>query len=401
MGLVYKTDPYAADVSLLLLLDATLTDTSPSPKTVTAFGNAAISALQSRNGGKSCKFDGTGDYLRVGYAVDLLLGSADFTIEASVYFTTLPAGEFPTLCAQWDSTQNKRSWVLDYEVTQQQFVFYWSLNGIASSFIAVAYTAVINTWYDVAVERIGDVLSLYVNGVYIGGGAITGSIYNSTLPPTIGTYTNNGTPYNNGEVFGYIDEVRWTMGVGRYSANYTSGFYEWQADIPTATVTPQLFAPTTNPYFLSVPALTVTPQLFAPITSPQFYHVPALTVTPQTFAPSLAAQVTPPVLNVTPTLFTPYLISHLTVGNFVTVSPVLYDPSVIDYHLWGTQDAPLPTAASADETMEMSATGTTSALIPLSVAQADPRYVGSGSTTITIPSSEGITEMEITLTGVV
>jgi hypothetical protein len=64
-------DPYYGNVSLLLRGNGTngsttIIDSSPSPKTVTAFGNAQISTAQSKFGGSSIAFDGTGDYLDVG-----------------------------------------------------------------------------------------------------------------------------------------------------------------------------------------------------------------------------------------------------------------------------------------------------------------------------------------------
>jgi hypothetical protein len=72
------TDPYFSNVSLLLHGDGangstTIVDSSPSPKTVTAVGNAQISTAQSKFGGSSLAFDGSGDYLTVQVALPLSL----------------------------------------------------------------------------------------------------------------------------------------------------------------------------------------------------------------------------------------------------------------------------------------------------------------------------------------
>jgi hypothetical protein len=85
------TDPNFADVSLLLHGDGTngsttITDNSPSPKTVTAFNSAAISTDQSRFGGSSLFFPGgsiTGTSHRLESAsnANFQFGSGDFTIE--------------------------------------------------------------------------------------------------------------------------------------------------------------------------------------------------------------------------------------------------------------------------------------------------------------------------------
>lgn len=84
-----------ANVSLLLHCDGangstTFTDNSPSPKTVTAYGDAKVSTARSKFGGASALFDGSGDYLIVGSAADfkhLHDGSTDFTLEGWCYWT--------------------------------------------------------------------------------------------------------------------------------------------------------------------------------------------------------------------------------------------------------------------------------------------------------------------------
>lgn len=55
----------------------TFTDTSDTPKTVTAFGNAQISTAWSSAGTGSALFDGSGDYLKVSSS-EFLTGTADF-----------------------------------------------------------------------------------------------------------------------------------------------------------------------------------------------------------------------------------------------------------------------------------------------------------------------------------
>jgi hypothetical protein len=86
-------DPVFNNVSLLLHGNGTngsttITDNSPSPKTVTAVGNAQISTAQSKFGGASIAFDGSGDYLTVLNSSQFNFGVDDFTIEAWFYRTS-------------------------------------------------------------------------------------------------------------------------------------------------------------------------------------------------------------------------------------------------------------------------------------------------------------------------
>ena len=56
-------------------------DSSGTGKAVTANGDAKISASQSKFGGSSALFDGTGDYLSLADSDDWNFGSGDFTID--------------------------------------------------------------------------------------------------------------------------------------------------------------------------------------------------------------------------------------------------------------------------------------------------------------------------------
>ena len=79
-------DPFAANTVLAMHMDGTNGSTTfydQCGKTVTANGNAQINTAQSKFGGSSAYFDGTGDYLSLGASVptDLQIGGGGFTIE--------------------------------------------------------------------------------------------------------------------------------------------------------------------------------------------------------------------------------------------------------------------------------------------------------------------------------
>ena len=89
-------DPQFGSVSLLLHGDGangstTIVDSSPTPKTVTAFGDAQISTAQSKFGGASIAFDGTGDYLSANDG-DLVLGTGSFN--PFVVITNQPRAQY-------------------------------------------------------------------------------------------------------------------------------------------------------------------------------------------------------------------------------------------------------------------------------------------------------------------
>jgi hypothetical protein len=81
-------------VVLLLEGDGTdgstnIIDSSPTPKTITRFGDTKISTTQSKYGGSSIYFDGSGDYLSIPANSSTHLNLEDFTIECFGYFNNL------------------------------------------------------------------------------------------------------------------------------------------------------------------------------------------------------------------------------------------------------------------------------------------------------------------------
>jgi hypothetical protein len=214
------TDPDFANVSLLLHGDGTngstaIIDSSSSPKTVTAVGNAQISTAQSKFGGSSFAFDGSGDWLRLQTGVaDYNFGSGDFTIEAWVY--RLNTNTAAIYVGQSDLGSAAGSNVILYvsaAATSDVYVGSGSY-GVASPNPST------NTWAHVALCRSGGTLRSFLNGSVVAANTSLGTnsvnIGSAANPPTIGALNNNGSPLN-----GYIDDFRITKGVARYTAAFT------------------------------------------------------------------------------------------------------------------------------------------------------------------------------------
>jgi len=205
-------DPDFANVSLLLHGDGangstTIVDSSPSPKTVTAVGNAQISTAQSKFGGASIALDGSGDYLTVPNNADYAFGAADFTIEAWVYFGNLTT--FSTIASTRDATNSVTGWTLGVNASEQPY-FYTNAFDITGNALAQ------NTWYHIAAARAGSSLQMYVNGAQVGSTFTDTKDYtNQTL--SIGSTVGGSVQFFNG----YIDDLRITKGIARYTANFT------------------------------------------------------------------------------------------------------------------------------------------------------------------------------------
>jgi hypothetical protein len=215
-------DPFRSQVSLLLHGDGTngsttITDSSPSPKTVTAAGNAQISTAQSKFGGASLNAGTTPNFawgsnrLQVPAGADFAYGTGNFTAEAWLYITSFTGG-----VSWWTQTVGGTNYFLNFVSSTGIPTFIFATSGGGTSVFGPAITA--NTWNHVAVVRNSNVVTIYSNGT--GGTSVNcaQNFDNTTYIPTIGSYTHDAATL----VFnGYIDDLRITKGVARYTANFT------------------------------------------------------------------------------------------------------------------------------------------------------------------------------------
>lgn len=194
--------------------------------TITANGNATISATQKMFGGGSCYFDGTGDYLTVPASSDWALGSSDFTMEAWIRptgYATSNDGYYKSCIVSRDLSAS-RSFSLNIVGTVSSFTsleftgFADNTTGYTS--VIASYTFNLNTWYHVVATRSGNLVYIFIDGVCQnpGGTTFTRVIQDSTTTLKIGSIDYD-TTYKY-YFTGYIDDLRITKGVARYTANF-------------------------------------------------------------------------------------------------------------------------------------------------------------------------------------
>ena len=209
-------DPNISQVSLLLHGNGTngsttITDSSPSPKTVTAFGNAQISTAQSKFGGSSIAFDGTTDYLTVPNSVTMQMGTGDFTIESWVYFNTLTS--YQTLFDK--GVVSTGALLLQTDLNNGRMIVW--VQGVAS--ITESSNGSTGAWTHYALSRSSGTLRLFRNGSQTGSVA-NSTNFNSSAAVGIGAY-GSGVEVGLYGLNGYIDDLRITKGVARYTSNFT------------------------------------------------------------------------------------------------------------------------------------------------------------------------------------
>lgn len=209
-------DAYYQNVSLLLHCDGvmggtTFTDNSPSPKTITVAGNAKIDTTQSKFGGSSAAFDGSGDYLTVTNNAGLQFGSGNFTLESWIWFVSASAAYGVIDKRSALAARGIALWVNNAVITfmaGDTNTSGWEVNLTAS---AVS----INAWHHIAATREGTTYRLFVDGVKVGESTWAGTIADDASNILIGRQVSTS------DFSGYMDDIRITKGVARYTADFT------------------------------------------------------------------------------------------------------------------------------------------------------------------------------------
>ena len=176
-------------------------------------GNARVSTSVKKYGTGAMYFDGSGDYLTFARTEAFNFSTGDFTVEAWVYPTVINSifdaiFSISGTSGNWNATGN--GMVISVAIL--------SMASTATNGVAYSSSVSANTWSHLAVSRSGSTVRVFINGTTVlthtNSVAIGGTTNGN---PTIGVF-DGGTRY---PFTGYIDDLRITKGVARYTANFT------------------------------------------------------------------------------------------------------------------------------------------------------------------------------------
>jgi len=232
--------------------------TDESGKIWTGAGNAQIDSAQSVFGGTSALFDGSGDYLSTPNHADFDFGSGSFTVDFWVKFNSL---------AGTQQLISKRTNPILYgpfsmAIDNAYVYFVSSSNGATwGEYIQWPYGTNIatGTWYHFAFVRNGSDWRFYLNGISRAFTTVSQTVMTNTADVTIGGLPDGSFSFN-----GWIDEMRVSKGVARWTANFTppTSEYTFATPTPIATFTPTLtptLAPTNTPTYTPTATFTNMP----------------------------------------------------------------------------------------------------------------------------------------------
>ena len=210
-------DVHFPKVKLLLPFDGSngatsTTDSSNSNNSVTFVGTSQISTAQSKFGGSSMLFDGDSDYLTVTNSSFSSLSSSgkSFTIEYWVYFNSITGYQ--------DQVNN-------YSGSSNGLIIRKSDGHVITAYLTGSGEDITGTttlsagqWYHVALSGSSGSYKLFLNGTQEGS-TYTGSPTSGSTTYQIGAFYWSSTLYYPTD--GYIDDIRFTDGLARYTSNFT------------------------------------------------------------------------------------------------------------------------------------------------------------------------------------
>lgn len=203
-------DPYAANIVAGLHMNGangSTTFTDIKGHTFTANGNAQISTAQSRFGGSSGLFDGTGDYLSAAASADFGFGAGAWTISAWVR-PSVVTGDI----SLFDSRVSSAVGVGIYTSLTAQSNKWGLANN--SAIVASGGNLVANEWEYLEIVRSGNTVMGFRWGVLEWTYTDTRT-YASSAAINIGANSSGGTGFN-----GYINDFLITKGVARHTAKF-------------------------------------------------------------------------------------------------------------------------------------------------------------------------------------
>jgi len=183
-------------------------------------GNTQISTTQSKFGGSSMYFDGSGDYLLGPWNPPTDLGAGDFTIEFWMYPTAVGQSSVSYLF-NLATNASFGPILIAQSAGGYGIVLYSSSTGSSWNLASGSSfgTATANDWNHVALTRYGADVRLFLNGV-LGttlNWSTTALLTGSTYRPNIGS----GGGVANTFYTGYMQDLRVTKGIARYTRNFT------------------------------------------------------------------------------------------------------------------------------------------------------------------------------------
>jgi len=209
------TAPPTGGTALLNFTNAGIFDNTGKNNLETV-GNVQLDTTTKVFGTASIEFDGTGDYLDIVSTPPLYLSTGNFTIEGWVYTTNSSTNQ--SILLRRSAVAARGLAIFINTNVSQKLSFLCGDTDVGSWNVILNSTTSLanNTWYYFAVVRDGNDFELFINGTSESTANSSVVIADDTSLLRIGASDAGASSLN-----GFIDDLRITKGVARYTSNFT------------------------------------------------------------------------------------------------------------------------------------------------------------------------------------
>ncbi len=215
---VPSSAPLTAVVNSTLLVNGTsaaVYDSSMNTRIETV-GTAFATTVQKKYGNSSIYLDGSADYLSLAKNPLIQFNTANFTIECWTYLISR-VSNFPCIWSNYSSFTTGSLSLFAGHNSANTSRYQLAVNGAGFPSIQSTTSIVYNTWVHLAVVRNNGVITLYINGVADGTFSFSSALNGVGDNFTIGYSADEAST----SLYGYIDDLRITNGIARYTSNFT------------------------------------------------------------------------------------------------------------------------------------------------------------------------------------
>lgn len=221
--LTVPTSPLTAVPGTILLTcqSSRVVDVSPYNHTITRVGDTTVTNFApSRRQtplSYSAYFDGTGDYLTATGNTAFNPGTQDFTIECWVHRQTTDATNRKAIATTRPVSGTLSGWVIFVETTGYVGLGGWNSAGtLVLNYVSTTNPLVNGVWTHVAVVKVGNNFTIYINGVSSGTGTAS-----ATLADGPNFYLGTEPQVTSRDWNGCISNFRIVKGTAIYTSAFT------------------------------------------------------------------------------------------------------------------------------------------------------------------------------------
>lgn len=207
-----------ANTKLLLHFNNSYDDSSTSTHSVTNVNNTFSDTIK-KFGSYSTYFTGS-SHLELPDSDDWAFGSGDFTIDFWYRFSEDTYSYFVGQYAMGDNNNNSMCFVYrpDTHVLELQ---YSTTGSNYANISSASWTPTLDTWYHIAYVRSSETLMFFIDGQLLSSSTLTATFNNSTRALMIGYNNYNFSTGGHWYPHGYMDELRISKGIARWTSAFT------------------------------------------------------------------------------------------------------------------------------------------------------------------------------------